>query len=164
MHLFSQSGPKGRDRGRRSRPHGGVFPKVGGLPPILGRFKRERFGERGNRNPLSPTGLSPFLPGQKGEHLSFLPNFSMIFAAVIPTTTEIALASHTADASSQLPYPSLPRKRESSLISVFLLSPAKPLRWVSQGAPILPAPYFLKYLRRNNSYRNRNCRSQPHSR
>ena len=38
--------------------------------------------------------------------------------------------------SSRTPYPSLRRGRQSSLIPSLLLSPTKPLRWVSLGSPV----------------------------
>ena len=42
------------------------------------------------------------------------------------------------ESSEQAPYPSLPPFDESSLILLLLLSPPKPLRWVSAGTPELP--------------------------
>ena len=45
--------------------------------------------------------------------------------------------------SSQAPYPSLPRTRASSLISLLLLSPSNPLRWASMGPPRKRPPAFV---------------------
>ena len=39
------------------------------------------------------------------------------------------------ESSSQAPYRSFPAQAENLLIPLFVLSPAKPLRWVSLGAP-----------------------------
>ena len=47
-----------------------MFPKRGDRsPPYFGRFKRVGSGARGNRNPLAPADLFPFLSGQKGGHV-----------------------------------------------------------------------------------------------
>ena len=47
-------------------------------------------------------------------------------------------AGDAGESSEQAPYPSLPPFGESSLILLLLLSPPKPLRWVSAGTPELP--------------------------
>ena len=53
--------------------------------------------------------------------------------------------------SSQAPHPSLCRKRQSSLVALFLLSPRKPLRWVFAGTPWL---YLQRHHRPKRKGRN----------